>query len=131
MSPEMIKGSESLYQFQANVWSFAMICSKILSGKIPYFDLKPKEFYDQIKGIHGHNLRPILPNNCEELTNLIQKCWSQDPLQWPTFFEISERHKSLKKSFLNRTYSREFVPQFGSPCTLRNSKSAMDHGSKV
>jgi len=92
MSPEMIKGSNTpLYPFQADVWSFAMICSEILSREVPYSSLKVKDFYDQISGIHGignKGLRPALPNNCEELTSLIHECWSQDPLQRPTFFEI-------------------------------------------
>jgi len=49
MSPEVIKGSKTpLYPFQADVWSFAMIYSKILSRKVPYCDLKSKDFYDQI-----------------------------------------------------------------------------------
>jgi len=117
MSPEMIMGSKTpLYPFQADVWSFAMICSEILSRKVPYSSLKPKEFYDQIsraQGIGNKRSRPDLPKNCEELTNLIQECWSQDPLQRPTFFQICERLTSLKKSFLNGTYSCKMVPKFG------------------
>jgi serine/threonine protein kinase len=135
MSPEMIKGSyTSFYRFQADVWSFAMICSEILSGKVPYSGLKPKAFYDQISGTHGvgnKRLRPDLPSNCEVLTNLIQECWSQDPLQRPTFSNICERLTSLKKSFLKGTYSCKMVPQFDSPCTLIDSTSVADLVPKV
>jgi len=135
MAPEMIKESKiPRYLFQADVWSFAMICSEILSRKAPYSDLIAKDFYNLISDVHSmgkKNLRPDLPNNCEELTNLIEECWSQDPLQRPTFFEICERLKSLKKSFLNGTYSCKIVPEYGSPCTSRHSKSIMDHGIKV
>jgi serine/threonine protein kinase len=92
MSPEVIKGSTTpLYPFQADVWSFAMICSEILSRKVPYSDVNPREFYDQIsrlQGIGDKSFRPDLPNNCEELTNLIEECWSQDPLQRPTFSQF-------------------------------------------
>jgi len=121
MAPEMIKESKTpRYPFRADVWSFAMICSQILSGKVPYFDLKRKDFYDQIKSIHGPRLRPDLPNDCKGLTMLIQECWSQNPLQWPTFSEICERLTNLKKSFLK-----------GGSCALRDSKFIMDHVPKV
>jgi serine/threonine protein kinase len=135
MSPEMIKGNKApLHPFRADAWSFAMICSEILSRKAPYDGLKPREFRDQISCTNGNNakcLRPNLPNNFEELTNLIQECWSQDPLQRPTFSNICERLTSLKKSFLKGTYSYEMVPDFGSPCTSRDSKLVMDHVQKV
>jgi len=131
----MIKESETpVYPFQADVWSFAMICSEILSRKVPYFDLGLKDFHDQISCIHGttnESLRPDLPNNCKELTNLIRECWIQDPLQRPTFSNICERLVNLKKSFLKEMYSYNMVPQFGSSSTLRDSKSTMDYVPKV
>jgi len=129
MSPEVIQGCKTpLYPFQADVWSFAMICSEILSGKTPYSDLKPKEFKALISHTHGgsnKSLRPDLPSNCEELTNLIQECWSQDPLERPTFSSICKRLTSLKKSFLNGTYSDDMVPRFGSSCAFRYLKSIL------
>jgi len=135
MALEMIKGSKiPLYPFQVDVWSFAMICSEILSRKVPYSGLKAKDFYNQIsstQSMGNKSLRPDLPNNCAELTNLIQECWSQDPLQRPTFSNICERLTRLKKSFLNGTYSCKMVPQYGLPCTLKDFKSTVDHVPKV
>jgi serine/threonine protein kinase len=120
-APEMIKGSETpRYLFQADVWSFAMICSEILSGKVPYSNLKPKEICNKLQGFHGSSFRPTLPNDCEGLTTLIQECWSQDPLQRPTFSNICDRLISLKKSFLKE----------GS-CALGDSKSIVNHVPRV
>jgi len=82
MSLEVIKGSKTpLYPFEVDVWSFAMICSEILCRKVPYSNLKPKDFYDQMKCTHGPSLQLDLPNDCKGLTILIKECWSQDPLQ--------------------------------------------------
>jgi len=84
MAPETIKRRRILlYPFQADVWSFAMICLEIISKKVLYTGLKRKDFYDQITHTHGtrnKSFRPSLLNNHEELTNLIKECWAQNLL---------------------------------------------------
>jgi hypothetical protein len=56
--------------------------------------------------------RPELPINCRELTELIEECWREDPLQRPTFPDICKRLISLKKMFMKGTYLSGMVPQF-------------------
>jgi len=114
MALEMRKESKTpLYPFQADVWSFAMICIEILSRNNPYFDLKRE-------GIHGTrniSLLPNLPKDFEGLRNLIQECCFEDPQQRPTFSKVCERLTSLKRSFWKGT--------------LEDSKSIMEQDPKV
>ena len=95
--------------FQADVWSFAMTCSEILSQTAPFGKLmRIKDILKNIKEFE----RPQLPMNCEELTGLIEECWVEDPLQRPTFFEICEKLIALKKMFLKGTYLASLCPKF-------------------
>jgi hypothetical protein len=95
--------------FQADVWSFAMTCSEILSRKVPFHHTHDmKEILPKIK----KGERPKLPINCGELTKLIEECWREDPLQRPTFPDICKRLISLKKMFMKGTYLSDMVPQF-------------------
>jgi hypothetical protein len=96
--------------FQADVWSFAMTCSEILSRKVPFHHIDGlREILQKIK----KGERPELPINCGELTELIEECWREDPLQRPTFSDICKRLIGLKKMFMKGTYLSHMVPQFG------------------
>jgi len=112
MAPEIIqqklKSHASL--FQADVWSFAMTCSEILSQTAPF----GSNHVDQkfvLKKIENFE-RPELPVNCEELTRLIEECWVEDPLQRPTFVDICKKLTDLKKMFLRGTYLASLHPKF-------------------
>ena len=74
MAPEMNNNksksrSNIACPFPADVWSFGMTCSEILSLKEPFLDTKNKEIILQKIKDGG---RPELPINCEELTTLIK-----------------------------------------------------------
>jgi hypothetical protein len=111
---------------QADVWSFGMTCSEILSLKEPFSDTNGKEvILQKIKKCW----RPELPINCEELTMLIEECWIEDPSQRPTVSNICKRLATLKKKFMVGTYSND-IPQFdkGGTCSpSTQSKKASDH----
>jgi serine/threonine protein kinase len=113
MAPEMRKEKKedppcAACPFQADVWSFAMTCSEILSLKKPFPDTKKRE--DILQKIRDH-VRPDLPSNCEELTVLIEECWVEDPSRRPTFSNICERLTTLKKKFMIGMYSND-IPRF-------------------
>jgi serine/threonine protein kinase len=121
--------------FQADVWSFAMTCSEILSRKVPYHHIGGmREILQKIK----KGERPELPINCGELTELIEECWREDPLQRPTFSDICKRLIGLKKMFMKGTYLSDMVPQFGGvrsliqtmATTLKGCKEETNHGSE-
>jgi serine/threonine protein kinase len=123
MAPEIIrkKLEPNASLFQADVWSFAMTCSEILSQIAPFESLvKSKDILKSVKEFE----RPQLPVNCEELTRLIEECWVEDPLQRPTFAEICDKLIDLKKMFLRGTYSASLRPKFekGGASLQRNSR---------
>jgi serine/threonine protein kinase len=112
MAPEIIrkKLEPNASLFQADVWSFAMTCSEILSRIAP-FGNNPVNQNFVLKKIENFE-RPELPVNCEELTRLIEECWVEDPLQRPTFVDICKKLIDLKKMFLRGTYSASLHPKF-------------------
>lgn len=84
--------------FEANIFSFAMTCSKILFRKEPfYWIFKLKEILKKIR----KGERSVLPSNCDHnFINLIKECYSFNPPQHPKFGDICERLISLKIKFL-------------------------------
>ena len=106
---------------QADVWSFGMTCSEILSLKEPFSDRNEE---DGILHKTKECWRPELPINCKELTMLIEECWIEDPSQRPTFSNICKRLTTLKKKFMVGIYSND-IPQFDKGGTC--SKKASDH----
>nr|PNR34768.1 hypothetical protein PHYPA_022666 [Physcomitrium patens] len=100
MAPEVFENEDKAMKtcaFEADVFSFAMTCSEILSRKKPFSNIhKQKELWKKIK----EGERPELPSNCDELIELIEECWSLNPSQRPKFGDICERLASLKTKFL-------------------------------
>ncbi len=80
--------------FKADVYSFAITSSEILTGQIPFRD--NKTFRDIQRWIMK-GLRPTLPTSLPpKLVSLIKKCWSGDPRQRPGFSDICMELRSLK-----------------------------------
>nr|XP_024400334.1 serine/threonine-protein kinase STY13-like [Physcomitrium patens]PNR36025.1 hypothetical protein PHYPA_021875 [Physcomitrium patens] len=70
--------------FAADVYSFALICSHILTGNDPYPNMNWKKL--GVKILSG--LRPNLPTTCQPwLRDLLQSCWAE-PDRRPSFSEI-------------------------------------------
>jgi serine/threonine protein kinase len=70
---------------RADVYSYAMTCYEVLTGRIP-LEEHALGSYDAV--ICG--LRPTLPedNMVPEIGDLVNRCWQDDPLQRPSFSEI-------------------------------------------
>lgn len=111
--------------FKADVWSFGMTCSEILSRKKPFSHIKIcEDIYETIM----RDDMPALPTNHEDLRILIKDCWAMEPLQRPTFSEICERLTIMKRGFLVGTHSN-VIPQFGARMSIfqaTRSKSSID-----
>ena len=114
MAPEMNNNNKEksptnmACPFAADVWSFGMTCSEILSLREPFSGAtRTNVILRKIKDCR----RPMLPENCEELTTLIEECWNEDPSQRPTFSKICERLATLKKKFTVGIYPND-SPQF-------------------
>jgi hypothetical protein len=82
-----------------DVWSFAMVCSEILTGTMP-FDGQPKvNLHAKIE--ENDEFRPPLPSDCpEDLRFCITRCWECNPQKRPTFVEICKMLKIAKAQSL-------------------------------
>jgi serine/threonine protein kinase len=130
MAPEIIQQKLESHAslFQADVWSFAMTCSEILSQSAPFCDfMQTKDILEKIKEFE----RPELPTNCEELTRLIEECWVEDPLQRPTFPEICDKLIDVKKMFLRGRYSTSLRPKFEKDRASLQKKSRIEKAKEV
>ncbi|KAG0616487.1 hypothetical protein M758_5G119300 [Ceratodon purpureus] len=70
---------------EADVYSFAMTCYEVITGRLPYEGRSASD----VDGIINRGERPELPLGiCPGLKDLICRCWHSDPLQRPSFNTI-------------------------------------------
>lgn len=71
---------------KADVWSFGMTCSEILTGEVPFADEPRKDLH---KRISKDGLRPVLPHDCPEYVQFcIRSCLELQPERRPSFSDI-------------------------------------------
>ncbi len=95
--------------YAADVYSYAITCYEILTGKLPFkAKLDPCELKFQIK---FKNVRPHLPDSLPPyLVTLIKRSWNSDARKRPTFSHICTELRHLKAvlmrgtPFLTKTY---------------------------
>jgi serine/threonine protein kinase len=93
MAPELYDGRNDNKQpvdvkpakydpFKPDVYSFAMTCYEILTGRLPF----EGAYQGQVRTMVKEGIRPELPENCpSKLKTLITECWHGDPEQRPAF----------------------------------------------
>jgi serine/threonine protein kinase len=94
---EMIHGKKTRFLTKADVWSFAMVCSEILTGNIPFKGMDVKQSEIHVK-IAEPNFRPLLPNDScfDYLRFCITSCWSHYQEKRPNFSTICQMLKLAK-----------------------------------
>ena len=71
----------------ADVWSFGMTSSEILSGKVPFENESGDDLHAKI--LRDPTLRPALPSTCPQyLQFVLSSCWKQEPQERPSFRDI-------------------------------------------
>jgi serine/threonine protein kinase len=91
MSPTIIdeKTGNQGYTFKADVYSFGMVCSEILTGNRPF------QNRGGLKHIHRavqERDMPVLPlDPADPLRRLIEDCWSFKPEARPTIWQVRQR----------------------------------------
>ncbi|KAL8098406.1 serine/threonine-protein kinase STY46-like [Apium graveolens] len=84
MAPEVIEHKP--YDHKADIFSFAIVLWELLTGKIPYEYLTPLQ---AAVGVVQKGLRPTIPKNTlPKISELLERCWQQDPTLRPDFTEI-------------------------------------------
>jgi hypothetical protein len=79
--------------FKTDVYSFAITCSEILTGKVPFGSIQRNEVRDWIK----KGMRPTLPASLPtSLSSLIECCWDTDARMRPPFSEICAKLRHVK-----------------------------------
>jgi serine/threonine protein kinase len=85
---------ESKYNGKADVYSFAITCSEVLTGKPPFSNDVRRSL---IRKLVREGVRPKLPVNINtKLSSLIQECWEADPEKRPTFESICAKLQEIK-----------------------------------
>jgi hypothetical protein len=93
MAPEVIEHKP--YDHKADVFSFAIVLWELLTGKLPYEYLTPIQ---AAVGVVQKCLRPTIPKHTHpKITELLEKCWQQDPASRPDFTEIIESLQQIAK----------------------------------
>jgi serine/threonine protein kinase len=87
---------------KADVYSFGITCSVILSGQEPYQDIK----YGEVRSAVVGGKRPELPSATPlKLRRLLERCWHKDPNERPSFLEIGKELRKLKVEWLLGTHA--------------------------
>lgn len=81
-----VSSRPELFTKEGDVYSYGMVCLKILTGELPF---KGHEIYDYNHVLEGQ--RPKVPNHVDDwLCDLLRRCWQSNPQARPSFREILE-----------------------------------------
>ncbi|KAG0617301.1 hypothetical protein M758_5G179700 [Ceratodon purpureus] len=92
---------------EVDVYSYAMTCYEVITGHIPFQDLRGECYNVVIEG-----RRPELPQHIDlELKELLTRCWKKNPSERPSFEEIVECLKKIygMQSSDNEAYDDEVL----------------------
>ncbi len=104
-APEVFEDKENRekYRKSADVYSFAIIFSEVLTGEMPFEGMPQTNLLQRIR----NGERPPLPHvdYCPDyLSELINKCWATNPGERPQFPEICQMLVDCKQRILMQSY---------------------------
>ncbi|WCJ26450.1 Protein kinase family protein [Euphorbia peplus] len=104
------KTSTCKYSEKADIYSFGMICSGLLTGKLPFEDghLQGDQMTKNIRA----GERPLFPSlSPKYLVNLTKKCWHNNPNYRPSFSSICRVLRYIKKFLVMDPIEGQLVMQ--------------------
>ncbi|XP_010244776.1 PREDICTED: uncharacterized protein LOC104588515 isoform X2 [Nelumbo nucifera] len=108
MAPELLNGSSNLVSEKVDVFSFGIVMWELLTGEEPYADL---HYGAIIGGIVSNTLRPPVPETCDpEWRSLMERCWSSDPSERPSFTEIANQLRSMAANLPPKGQAQQLSP---------------------
>jgi serine/threonine protein kinase len=92
---------ENYFAQKANVYSFGIMCSQILSGNLHPFGNPPVRVFERISSPQ-HERPSLLSNDSDlaQLLSLIKDCWAPNPHECPKFSIICRRLKEIRLDLL-------------------------------
>jgi len=87
MAPEVHYGN--VYDQRVDVYSYSMIQFEILCREIPFEDEEPVNVGRLAVEGHRPDMEAVPPDCPQEVSDLMQRCWAQDPNHRPDFNEIT------------------------------------------
>lgn len=103
MAPEVIENSH--YSNKIDVFSYSIILYQLLTENEPYYDAERLNAFTLLKNVAGGVRPTICP--CEinsQFMKLLERCWSGDPDNRPSFIQIVKKYMDCKDEFFNDQY---------------------------
>jgi serine/threonine protein kinase len=100
-APELARYGEAVHPTddllkKSDVYSFGMVCYEVITGKLPFQDVRGRELESRIE---NGDVKQELPGELDEkLRGLIESCWSLDPCDRPTFETICHLLDDIRSS---------------------------------
>lgn len=82
-APEILK--DNFYSFEGDVYSFSIVMFEILTNQKPFGKISPFNLMSNVMNGVRPEFKTKIP---ESFKSLIEKCWSHEPFQRPTFDDI-------------------------------------------
>jgi serine/threonine protein kinase len=84
-APEQLRGARRAYSYKSDVFSFAVLLTEIVNGRLPWHDYDNRSA--AIEVVSG--ARTVIDSRCAPaLRSIIQQCWATVPDKRPTMAEV-------------------------------------------